>query len=91
MVKVRAEQEQRRRDHQPELRADQDLAAVETVDLRAEPDRHEDHRNELHEADGTDGNRRVREVVDLDEERNQCDLAANLREHLAGPEQPKIS
>ncbi len=90
-MQVRAEQQHRRCEHEPDLRTEQDPAPVANVDLRTEAQRHDHHREELHEADRTDGGRRLRERVNLHEERDQRDLAADLRQHLAGPEQPEIT
>ena len=91
MAQVRAEQQERGGRHQPDLRAHEQPATIAAVDLRSEADRDKRHRDELRQPDEADRERRARQVVDLDEQRDQGELAADLREQLAPPEEPEVA
>jgi hypothetical protein len=78
-----------RDDREAGLRAEQKPAAVDGVGDRAADDRHDEERHERAEAQQPYGERRAGEVVELDRNGDEGDLAADVRDRLARPEAPE--
>jgi hypothetical protein len=86
VVHQRPQQQRCRRDDEAGLRREQDLAAIEPVDHRTADDRCQHEGHELHESDQTDLRRRLGQRKDLNEDRNDRDLGACLRDQLGPPD-----
>jgi hypothetical protein len=85
----RVSDQQERHDREPGLGAEQEPAAVDRVGDRAADDRDDEERHERAEAQQADGERRVGQIVELDRDGDKGDLAADVRDRLAGPQTPE--
>jgi hypothetical protein len=81
---VSAEEERHRGEQH--LRPEEEPPPVDGVCDRTADERHHEERPKRAEREQADGERRVREVVELDRNGDERDLAADERDRLAGPE-----